>query len=103
MDEDKKEDLVWRCERVSSEKLISSEDQSYEELHEKLASYLDKLMATDFNKLVAILYRIDIAQEKAVAALAENSERESAGETLARLIIESQLETIITRRKYRNH
>lgn len=95
------EALVWSCEIVSSEKLIS-EDQSYEALHEKLARYLNDLMATDFNKLVAILYRIDIAQEKVIAALADNTEKESAGQTLARLIIERQLEKVITRRKYRN-
>ena len=99
---DKMEALLWSYEMVSLEKDISSEEQSYEELKSKLASYLNNLMTTDFNKLVSILYRIDIAQEKAMAELAENTQRETAGETLARLIIERQLQKVITRRKYRN-
>lgn len=36
-----------------------------------------------------------------MAALAENAKKETAGETLARLIIERQLEKVISRRKYR--
>ena len=95
------EALLWSYEIVASNKLIPIEEQSYEALKEKLASYLNNLMVTDFNKLVAILYRIDIAQEKAMAELTKNAEKETAGETLARLIIERQLEKVITRRKYR--
>ena len=95
------EALVWSCEIVASDNLVSEEDQSYEALHERLTSYLNDLVATDFNRLVAILYRIDISQEKAIVALAENAEEETSGQTLARLIIERQLEKVITRRKYR--
>jgi len=101
-DDDKIKALRWSYEIVASEKLGSIKDRSYEELKEKLAGYLNSLMLSDYNKLIAILYRIDISQEKAVAALAENAEKESAGETLARLIIERQLEKEKTRRKYRS-
>lgn len=101
-DDEKMEALLWSYEIVTSDRLIPVEDQSYEELKEKLASYLNHLMTTDFNKLVSILYRIDIAQEKAMSALAENDQIETVGETLARLIIHRQLEKIETRRKYRN-
>lgn len=100
-DEDKMEALLWSLEMVSSENLISEENQSFDQLQKKLASYLDHLVATDFNKLVAILYRIDIPQEKAMAELSKNAEKETAGETLAQLIIERQLQKVITRRKYR--
>lgn len=100
-DDEKMEALLWSYEIVTSDKLISIENRSYEELERKLASYLNDLLTKDFNKLVSILYRIDIAQEKAMAALAENAKIESAGETLARLIIDRQLEKVITRRKYR--
>lgn len=101
-EDDKMEALVWSCEMVSSDNLIESEDKSYEALYEKLANYLNHLMATDFNKLVDILYRIDISQEKAIVALAENAQEETSGQTLARLVIERQLEKVITRRKNRN-
>lgn len=100
-DDEKMEAILWSYEIVTSDKLIPVEEQSYEELERELASYLNNLLISDFNKLISILYRIDIAQEKAMAALAENAEKETAGETLARLIIERQLEKVITRRKYR--
>lgn len=100
-DDDKFEALLWSYEIVTSDKLVSMESESYEELERELAEYLDHLLISDYNKLIAILYRIDISQEKAVAALAENAQKESAGETLARLIINRQLEKVITRRKYR--
>lgn len=93
---------MWSYEIVTTDKLVSIKDQSYNELRAKLASYLDNLVVNDFNKLVSILYRIDIAQEKAKAALQENAKKESAGETLAHLIVERQMEKVITRRKYRN-
>lgn len=102
-DNDKMEALLWSYEIVTSDKLAPIEHQSYDELKGKLASYLNNLVVNDFNKLISILYRIDIAQEKAMAALAENSQKESAGETLARLIIERQLEKVITRRQYRKY
>ena len=95
------EAVLSSYEIVTSNELIPIEEESYEALKEKLASYLNNLMATDYNKLVTILYRIDIAQEKAMAELAKNAEKETAGETLAQLIIERQLEKVITRRKYR--
>ena len=95
------EALLWSYEIVTSDKLAPIEDRSYEELREKLASYLNNLVINDYNKLISILYRIDIVQEKAMTAIAENAEKETAGETLARLIIDRQLEKVITRRKYR--
>lgn len=101
-DDDKLEAVLWSYEIVTSDKPMVAKDQSYDDLKKELANYLNHLVATDFNKLISILYRIDIAQEKAMTALAENAKKETAGETLAQLIIERQLEKVITRRKYHN-
>lgn len=95
------EALLWSYEIVVPDKAFAFESLSYEELEKKLASYLNHLLVNDFNKLISSLYRIDIAQEKAMEALAENAHKETAGETLARLIIQRQLQKVITRRKYR--
>lgn len=92
---------MWSYEIATSEKLVSIEKQTYEELERELSKYLNNLLVSDYNKLIAILYRIDISQEKAVAALAENAEKESAGETLARLIVERQLQKVKTRSAFR--
>lgn len=100
-DDDKLEALLWSYEIVIADQPAPQNDQNYEQLKKDLADYLNDLLVSDYNKLISILYRIDIAQEKAVAELAKNAENESPGETLARLIIERQLQKIETRRKYR--
>lgn len=100
-DDDKLEALLWSYEIVIADQPAPQNDQNYEQLKKKLADYLNDLLVSDYNKLISILYRIDIAQEKAVAELAKNAENESPGKTLARLIIERQLQKIETRRKYR--
>lgn len=101
-DDDSTKALLWSYEIIVPNEMVSLEEHSYNALREKLAEHLDQLLTTDFNRLISILYRIDISQEKAMTALAENAQKETAGETLARLIIERQLEKIISRRKYRN-
>ena len=95
--------LLWSYEIIVPDQIVFLEEHSYEELYENLAKHLDHLITTDFNNLIAILYRIDISQEKAIAGLAENAKKESAGHTLARMIIDRQLEKVITRRKYRKN
>lgn len=100
-DEDNMQALLWSYEIVTAEKPILNESESYEKLKRELTHYLNNLISNDYNKLLSILYRIDIAQEKAILELANNAEKETAGETLARMIIERQLEKVITRRKFR--
>lgn len=94
------EALLWSYEIVDPNRAVFK-DQSYDDLEKKLASHLNHLLISDLNKLISILYRIDISQEKAMAALAENAKKETAGDTLAGLIIQRQLEKVISRRKYR--
>lgn len=100
-DDDSTKALLWSYEIIITDEMVSLEEHSHNALREKLTEYLDHLVTNDFNKLISILYRIDIAQEKAMQALSENAQKETAGETLARLIIKRQLEKIETRRKYR--
>lgn len=100
-EDDKLKALLWSYEIVIADQPAPQNNQNYEQLKKDLADYLNDLLVSDYNKLISILYRIDIAQEKAVAELAKNAENESPGETLARLIIERQLQKIETRRKYR--
>lgn len=100
-EDDKLKALLWSYEIVIADQPAPQNNQNYEQLKKDLADYLNDLLDSDYNKLISILYRIDIAQEKAVAELAKNAENESPGETLARLIIERQLQKIETRRKYR--
>ena len=77
-----------------------SPHHSNEEQFEALACYLDGLIQSDFNKLISILYRIDVSEEKVKNALAENKNKVSAGHIIAALLIERESEKIKLRAKY---
>ena len=100
---DQKEALILTRKILDLPVLKDGEEKNYDSLIKELSEYLDHLIATDFNKLIGILYRIDISQAKATAALANHTFKESPGESLANLIIARELEKVETRKKYKNH
>ena len=57
------------------------------EVIEKLTSFLDELIRTDFGRLVQILYRVDIDETRLRIILRENPEK-LAAELIAHLILE---------------
>lgn len=79
-----------------------SKEQSFQEQFEGLANYLDHLVATDFNRLISILYRIDVSEDKARKAIVDEAGKISPGHTLARLLIERESEKIKFREQYRS-
>ena len=68
-----------------------------EELRQWLESQIEMMMAQDFQRLIHLLYRIDISEEKAKMAFAS---AEPSVE-LAQLIVERELQKVISREKYR--
>ena len=100
---DHKEVMILTHEVLDIPAIGDNAERNYEELKKELTEYLDHLISTDFNKLIGILYRIDIHQERATAALANNTLKETPGEILANLIISRQLEKMETRKRYRDH
>lgn len=63
-----------------------------------LAETVNRLLNTNFEKLVSILYRIDVNEDKVKIVLKENPD-EDAGKIIADLIIERQLQKIESRKK----
>ena len=61
-----------------------------------LTEKINYLIVHDFNKLIYILYRADINEEKLNKLLAENK-KENAGKIIAALFIQRQLEKIKSR------
>ena len=53
----------------------------------------------DFNRLISLLYRIDVSETKLKQLLRENTTT-NAGLLIARLILERQWQKIETRRKF---
>lgn len=72
---------------------------SYEQLKEKLRHHVNHLIQSDFQKLVAILYRIDVNEEKLKYLLQENTGKD-ASLIITELIIERQLQKIKSRQQY---
>jgi hypothetical protein len=73
---------------------------SFEQLKEHLSEYINHLIQTDFQKLVFLLYRIDISEPKLKALLNENRDAD-AGKIIADMIIERQIQKIKSRRENR--
>lgn len=71
------------------------------DLFSELSAYLDELITTDFHKLVSILYRMDVSETKVRTALANAPNGVSAGEIIARLMVDREQEKMEWRRRYR--
>lgn len=66
---------------------------------EKLTAYINELISKNFEKLISILYRIDVSEQKLKQELAHASDS-NAGAVIARLMIERQVQKIKTRSIY---
>ena len=72
---------------------------SLEELRERLATQLNSLANTDFNKLINLLYRLDIDEMKLRKKLSENSGLD-AGNIIAEMVLKRQGEKFESRKKF---
>ena len=77
------------------------EDISFDLLKEHLSSHINTLIQSDFQKLVSILYRVDVSESKLKHLLKENQGYDAAN-IIADLIIERQLQKIKSRQEHRN-
>jgi hypothetical protein len=68
------------------------------DLEEKLAAHINYLIEKDFEKLVSLLYRIDVSEKK-IKKLLHIYADENAGKIIAQLIITRQLEKIKSRKE----
>lgn len=73
-----------------------------EDFETQLAAYLDHLIKKDFEKLVQILYRIDV-DEKKLRRLLDQYPETDAGKIMASLIIERQIKKIEFREATKNN
>jgi len=76
-----------------------AEKISFEELQSQLISYINSLIKNHFEKLVSLLYRIDVSEAK-IKTLLQQQPGEDAAKIIAALIIERQLQKIKTRRQF---
>jgi hypothetical protein len=72
------------------------------EWEELLAQKINGMIDSDFAGLIRILYRIDVEESK-LRYLLNNNKAENTGLILARLIIERQMQKIMSRRNYKSN
>jgi hypothetical protein len=72
---------------------------SFTELEETLAAYVNELIQKDFEKLVSLLYRVDVNENK-LKGLLDLCADENAGKIIAQLIIERQQQKINSRKEF---
>src|SRR6185503_2628654 len=72
----------------------------FDDLKKLLAEKFNELIKTDLNALIQLLYRIDISETKLKQVLKENAGKD-AGELLAELKIERQLQKIKSRQNFK--
>ena len=65
----------------------------------EIGIYINQLIQTDFQKLITLLYRIDVSENK-LKQLLQQQPQEQAGKIIASLIIERQLQKIISRKQF---
>jgi hypothetical protein len=73
---------------------------SKEDIFTPLSEYINHLINNDFQKLLYHLYRIDISEQKLQKLLADNPDK-NAGDIIAHLIIERQLQKLESRKQYK--
>ncbi len=62
---------------------------TYDQAHAQLSSWINNLIKNDFEKLVSLLYRIDVNEQK-LRSLLKQFPDEDAGNIIASLILERQ-------------
>jgi hypothetical protein len=78
--------------------LVFTPEATVDDLQAALSSYINNLIINDFEKLVFILYRIDI-NEKFIIQLLKSAKGTNAGSIIAKAIIERQIQKIVLRKK----
>ena len=69
------------------------------EFRSTLSDHINSLIINNFSLLISILYRLDISEKKLKEILLQQPQA-NAGNIIADLIIEKQLQKIETRKKY---
>lgn len=77
------------------------EGLSMDEVKNVIADHVNLLISNNFNKLISILYRLDINESKLKKLLADSRD-EDAGMIIADLIIERQKQKLISRERFQN-
>lgn len=94
------QEILLRNLEISASVEEDAGNPSHEELKRLIAGHVRKMLHQNYERLLNLLYRIDVPEAKVAEALSEYPPNE-APEALADMIIERQLQKVITRQQYR--
>ncbi len=77
-----------------------SDNLSMDDLENVLAAHVNSMMTTDMNRLLNMLYRLDIDETRLRQMLEQNTGTD-AGSIVARLIIERQIQKLQARQNFK--
>lgn len=80
---------------------IEIRGNTFDAIKTALIEKINDLILTDFQKLVNLLYRIDVSEVRLKQLLQENNDQDAA-RIIAELIIERQLQKIKIKRKFKS-
>ena len=79
---------------------INAPENNFGEFETQLAAKINQLVNEDFNKLISILYRLDI-DEHLLKNLLQDANANDAGTIIAGMVIQRQLQKNKSRREFR--
>ena len=82
--------------------VVAKKENQMEAFQSELRRVIDYLIEKDFERLVRVMYRIDIDEEKVKYALSGIDEKTPA-DLIVDYVIEREMEKAKTRLKYRNY
>lgn len=81
---------------------LTGKSRTYRQLLQEIAERINYLITHNFSLLISLLYRLDISEKK-LKHLLSTSAKTTAGEIIAEMIIERQLQKIASRRAFKSN
>ncbi len=97
-------DLVvqhFEIDNFNKEIFQASHTDPFDLLVKKLAFVINDLLDHDMGKLLNILYKIDVNEQRVTKIISEESP-ENIGHEIALLVVKREKQKVLTREKYRN-
>ena len=78
-------------------KFSGNAEKAYEELFTQIEPHISKYIHSDYQKLLSLLYRIDVSEKRISEAV---NESENVSEEITRLVIFRELQKVVIRKYY---
>ncbi len=92
-------EMQTNLEKLFDVNINIHQQNSIEELINYLSIEINSLINNNFEKLVSILYRMDVSEQK-IKQLLEKNDTENAGIVIARLVVEREQQRIKTKKDF---